>query len=86
MPLDSYGTRFLPLPVSCSPMASAGASSSTTRDPPERRQLQLVQIPEGSMPPDELGLIRTVDVFGHGVVIRVADRVCPSNGGYAASA
>ena len=44
------------------------------RDPPERRQLQLVQIPEGPVPPDELGLVRAVDALGHGVVVRVADR------------
>lgn len=44
------------------------------RDLPERRQLQLVQIPEGPVPPDELGLARAVGGFGHGVVVRVADR------------
>ncbi len=44
------------------------------RDPPERRQLQVLQIMEGLAPPDELGLVRAVDGFGHGVVVGVADR------------
>ncbi len=42
------------------------------RDPPERRQLQVLQIMEGLAPPDELGLVRAVDGFGHGVVVGVA--------------
>ena len=29
---------------------------------------------EGLAPPDELGLVRAVDGFGHGVVVGVADR------------
>lgn len=44
------------------------------RDPPERRQLQVLQIMEGLAPPDELGLVRAVGGFGHGVVVGVADR------------
>ena len=46
------------------------------RDPPERRQLQVLQIMEGPAPPDELGLVRAVGGFGHGVVVGVADRAC----------
>ena len=37
------------------------------RDPPERRQFWLGQ-------PHQLGLVCVVDAFGHGVVVRVADR------------
>ena len=44
------------------------------RDPPERRQFQVPQIPEGLASPDELGLVRAVGALGHGVVVRVADR------------
>ena len=44
------------------------------RDPPERRQFQVPQIPEGLASPDELGLVRAVGAPGHGVVVRVADR------------
>ena len=44
------------------------------RDPPERRQFQVLQIREGSAPPYQLGLVRAVGAFGHGVVVRVADR------------
>ena len=44
------------------------------RDPPERRQLEVLQIMQGLAPPDELGLVRAVDGFGHGVVVGVADR------------
>ena len=44
------------------------------RDPPERRQFQVLQIREGFAPPYQLGLVRAVDAFGHGVVVRVADR------------
>ena len=44
------------------------------RDPPERRQLQVLQIMEGFAPPDELGPVRAVGGFGHGVVVGVADR------------
>ena len=44
------------------------------RDPPERRQLQALQIMEGPAPPDEPGLARGVGGFGHGVVVGVADR------------
>ena len=43
------------------------------RDPPERRQFQVPQILEGLASPDELGLVRAVGAFGHGVVTRVAD-------------
>ncbi len=44
------------------------------RDPPERRQFQVLQIREGSAPPYQLGPVRAVGAFGHGVVVRVADR------------
>ena len=44
------------------------------RDPPERRQFQVLQIREGFAPPYQLGLVRAVGAFGHGVVVRVADR------------
>lgn len=44
------------------------------RDPPERRQFWLGQVGEWLAPPHQLGLVRTVDAFGHGVVVRVADR------------
>ena len=44
------------------------------RDPPERRQFQIIDIREWLAPPDELGLVRAVGAFGHGVVVRVADR------------
>ena len=44
------------------------------RDPPERRQFQIIDIQEWLAPPDELGLVRAVGAFGHGVVVRVADR------------
>ena len=44
------------------------------RDPPERRQFQVPQIPEGLAPPDELGPVRAVGAPGHGVAVRVADR------------
>lgn len=43
------------------------------RDPPERRQLQVLQIMEGPAQPDELGLVRAVGGFRHGVVVGVAD-------------
>ena len=43
------------------------------RDPPERRQFQVLQIMEGLAPPYQLGLVRAVGAFGHGVVVRVAD-------------
>ena len=43
------------------------------RDPPERRQFQIIDIQEWLAPPDELGLVRAVGAFGHGVVVRVAD-------------
>ena len=43
------------------------------RDPPERRQFQVLQIREGFAPPYELGLVRAVGAFDHGVVVRVAD-------------
>ena len=43
------------------------------RDPPERRQFQIIDIREWLAPPDELGLVRAVGAFGHGVVVRVAD-------------
>lgn len=41
---------------------------SPPRDPPERRRPQILQIMEGLAPPDELGLVRAVGGFGHGVV------------------
>ena len=41
------------------------------RDPPERRQFQIIDIREWLAPPDELGLVRAVGAFGHGVVVRV---------------
>ena len=44
------------------------------RDPPERRQFWLGQVGEWLAPPHQLGLVRAVDAFGHGVVVRVADR------------
>ena len=47
---------------------------SPPRDPPERRRPQVLQIMEGLAPPDELGLVRAVGGFGHGVVVGVADR------------
>ena len=43
------------------------------RDPPERRQFQVLQIREGSAPPYQLCLVRAVGAFGHGVAVRVAD-------------
>ncbi len=43
------------------------------RDPPERRQFQVLQIREGCAPPYQLGPVRAVGAFGHGVVTRVAD-------------
>jgi len=46
---------------------------SPPRDPPERRQFQVLQIREGFAPPYQLGLVRAVGAFGHGVVVRVAD-------------
>ena len=73
MPLDVDDTRFPPLRVSCSPGTGAGASRSPPRDPPERRQFQVLQIREGFAPPYQLGLVRAVGAFGHGVVVRVAD-------------
>ena len=45
-----------------------------SRDPPERRRPQVLRIMEGLAPPDELGLVRAVGGFGHGVVVGVADR------------
>ncbi len=44
------------------------------RDPPERRQFQLGQVGEWLAPPHQLGLVLAVGGFGHGVVVRVADR------------
>ena len=44
------------------------------RDPPERRQLQVVHVLEGFALPDELGFVRAIDGLGHGVVVGVADR------------
>ena len=44
------------------------------RDPPERRQFQVLQIREGSAPPYQLGPVRAVGALGHGVAVRVADR------------
>lgn len=44
------------------------------RDSPERRQFQLGQVGEWLAPSDELGPVRAVDGFGHGVAVRVADR------------
>ena len=44
------------------------------RDPPERRQFWLGQVGEWLAPPHQLGLVCVVDAFGHGVVVRVADR------------
>ena len=43
------------------------------RDPPERRQFQIIDIQEWLAPPYQLGLVRAVGAFGHGVVVRVAD-------------
>ena len=73
-PLGLHNTRFRSVPVSCSPRTGADASSPPPRDPPERRQFQVPQIPEGLASPDELGLVRAVGALGHGVVVRVADR------------
>lgn len=49
------------------------------RDPPERRQFQLGQVGEWLAPSDELGPVRAVDGFGHGVAVRVADRAGRGN-------
>lgn len=43
------------------------------RDPPERRQFQIIDIQEWLAPPYQLGPVRAVGAFGHGVVVRVAD-------------
>ena len=74
-PLGLHNTRFRSVPVSCSPKDWCGRFDSPPRDPPERRQFQIPQIPEGLASPDELGLVRAVGAFGHGVVVRVADGV-----------
>ena len=73
-PLGLHNTRFPPLPVSCSPRTGAAGSTLPPRDPSERRQFQVPQIPEGLASPDELGPARAVGAPGHGVAIRVADR------------
>ena len=57
MPLDVDNTRFPPLRVPCSSGTGAG----------------VLQIREGSAPPYQLGPVRAVGAFGHGVVARVAD-------------
>ena len=73
-PLGLHNTRFRSVPVSCSPKDWCGRFDSPPRDPPERRQFQIPQIPEGLASPDELGLVRAVGALGHGVAVRVADR------------